>query len=60
MHRKSIKGAAFLAAAIAASLTPAAAIADSGEYFERVATYPVYQNHPDGAAATTAAEISTV
>ncbi|MGV2953638.1 esterase-like activity of phytase family protein [Glutamicibacter sp. AGC46] len=61
MHRITKKGPGILAAAvIAASLSPLAAAADPGEYFERVATYPVYQNHPDGAAAATAAEISTV
>ena len=26
----------------------AAASADTGSYFERTATYPVYQNHPEG------------
>ncbi|MFJ2352041.1 esterase-like activity of phytase family protein [Glutamicibacter sp. NPDC087673] len=61
MHRISKKAPGVLAAAvIAASLSPLAAAADPGEYFEREATYPVYQNHPDGAAAATAAEISTV
>ncbi|MGV2853664.1 esterase-like activity of phytase family protein [Glutamicibacter sp. AGC13] len=61
MHRISKKAPGVLAAAvIAASLSPLAAAADPGEYFEREATYPVYQNHPEGAAAQTAAEISTV
>ncbi|PRB78342.1 alkaline phosphatase [Arthrobacter sp. MYb214] len=61
VHRISKKAPGVLAAAvIAASLSPLAAAADPGEYFEREATYPVYQNHPEGAAAQTAAEISTV
>ena len=61
VHRISKKTPEILAAAvIAASLSPLAAAADPGEYFEREATYPVYQNHPEGAAAQTAAEISTV
>lgn len=65
------QGAGVLAAAVVlASLSPLtafapqanlpAASADPSSFFERVATYPVYENHPDGAAAATASEISTV
>lgn len=67
MNRSARKSAGVLAAAIvvgAAGIAPLtladAATADTGSYFERVATYPVYQNHPDGVAAETASEISTV
>ncbi|WP_404285321.1 esterase-like activity of phytase family protein [Glutamicibacter arilaitensis] len=67
MNRVVKKSAGILAAAIvvgAVGVTPltmaGVATADAGSYFERTATYPVYQNHPDGAAAETAAEISTV
>ncbi|GAB3619961.1 esterase-like activity of phytase family protein [Glutamicibacter endophyticus] len=42
------------------SLLGAPALAENGAYFERTATYPVYQNHPEGESAVTAAEISTV
>ncbi len=49
-----------MAAVLLASAIAPPVMADNAEYFERVATYPVYQNHPDGAQATTAAEISTV
>ncbi len=61
------KSAGILAAAImagSAGLMPAAAAppasTESGQYFDRTATYPVYQNHPQGESAVSAAEISTV
>ena len=66
MNRTAQKSAGILAALAlgAGGLAPltmaASASAETGSYFERTATYPVYQNHPEGAAAETAAEISTV
>ncbi|MFJ2620111.1 esterase-like activity of phytase family protein [Glutamicibacter sp. NPDC087344] len=66
MKRTAKKSAGIIAALAlgAGGLAPltlaAAASADTGSYFERTATYPVYLNHPEGAAAQTAAEISTV
>lgn len=67
VNRVAKKSAGILAAAIVvgavgvAPLTTAGvATAETGSYFERTATYPVYQNDPDGAAAETASEISTV
>ena len=66
MNRTAQRSAGILAALAlgAGGLAPlalaAGANAESGSYFERTATYPVYQNHPEGAAAQTAAEISTV
>lgn len=66
MNRTAQRSAGILAALAlgAGSLAPlalaAGANAESGSYFERTATYPVHQNHPEGAAAQTAAEISTV
>ena len=66
MNRTAKRSAGIIAALAlgAGGLAPltlsAAASADTGSYFERTATYPVYQNHPEGAAAETAAEISTV
>lgn len=66
MNRTAQRSAGILAALAlgAGGLAPlalaAGANAESGSYFERTATYPVYQNHPEGAAVQTAAEISTV
>ena len=66
MNRTAQRSAGILAALAlgAGGLAPlalaAGANAESGSYFERTATYPVHQNHPEGAAAQTAAEISTV
>lgn len=67
MNRAAKKSAGILAAAIvlgSVGLAPLsfapAANAEDGKYFERTATYPVYQNHPDGESAVSAAEISTV
>jgi len=60
VHRAAGKSIGLVAAAILAASISTPASADSSEYFERVATYPVYENHPDGAEGTTAAEISTV
>ncbi|HJX79679.1 esterase-like activity of phytase family protein [Glutamicibacter sp.] len=67
MNRAARKSVGVLAAAmvlgaagIAPLVTAGTATADSGNYFERISTYPVYQNHPDGKAAETASEISTV
>lgn len=60
MRRVVTRTCGLMAAALLASTVMSPAQAENAEYFERVATYPVYQNHPDGANATTAAEISTV
>ena len=67
VNRDARKSVGVLAAAIvvgAAGIAPLTladtATAESGNYFERISTYPVYQNHPEGVAAETASEISTV
>ncbi|QIV85703.1 esterase-like activity of phytase family protein [Glutamicibacter mishrai] len=60
MHRAAGKSIGLVAAAVLSASIASPAAADNSDYFERVATYPVYQNHPDGAEGTTAAEISTV
>ena len=67
VNRAARKSVGVLAAAIvvgAAGIAPLTladtATAESGNYFERISTYPVYQNHPEGVAAETASEISTV
>lgn len=60
MHRTAGRSIGILTAAVLAVSISSSANADNSEYFERVATYPVYQNHPDGVESTTAAEISTV
>jgi len=60
VHRAVGKSLGVVAAAFLAVSMNTPATAATNEYFERVATYPVFQNHPEGVEGTTAAEISTV
>ncbi|WP_418907654.1 esterase-like activity of phytase family protein [Glutamicibacter endophyticus] len=61
LHPRVLAGALLTGSlALSVTLIGPEALAAEQQFFERTATYPVYQNHPEGESAVTAAEISAV